>query len=264
MRPTDLLLLPGLLCDAAAWAPAVAALERAAAGAPGGTGLRCRIVEFAAAPSLQEMAGEVLAQAPPAFALAGHSMGARVAMEVLQRAPGRVERLALLDTGYRALPAGRAGEAERARRYALLERARTLGMRAMGEEWARPMVHPSRLRDRALMDAILDMIARRTPEEFARQIEALLGRPDLEERLRSIGVPTLVACGRDDAWSPLAQHEEIAARLANARLVAFPDCGHMAPMERPAEVAVALAQWLGFSPAAGVRRPGRTPDRMSV
>ena len=63
--------------------------------------------------------------------------------------------------------------------------------------------------------------------------------------LRSIGVPTLVACGRQDAWSPLAQHEEIAALIPGSRVAVFEDCGHMAPMEQPAAVAAALAEWLG-------------------
>ncbi len=46
---------------------------------------------------------------PRAFALAGHSMGGRVALEIMRRAPQRVERVALLDTGWRARPAGSRG-----------------------------------------------------------------------------------------------------------------------------------------------------------
>ena len=234
-RPT-LLLLPGLLCDRASWAPVLPFLEPHA---------ECLVPDYSAESSLEAMAERVLEPAPARFALAGHSMGGRVALEVLRRARGRVERLALLDTGYRSRPDGTPGEDERARRYALLALAREHGMRAMGREWMRAMVHPTRLADATLVDAILDMIARQTPDRYAGQIDALLARPDVTSLLRSIDVPTLVACGRQDAWSPLAQHEEIAALIPGSRVAVFEDCGHMAPMEQPAAVAAALAEWLG-------------------
>ena len=246
--PPTLLLLPGLLCDRASWAPAAALL---------GEGVDCRVLDYSAESSLAAMAEVALAAAPARFALAGHSMGGRVALEVLRRAPGRVTHLALLDTGYRSRPDGSAGDDERARRYALLELARERGMRAMGREWVRGMVHPARLADAALVDAILDMIERQTPDRYAGQIEALLARPDRTATLRAVRVPTLVGCGRDDAWSPLDQHREITALVPGARLVAFDDCGHMAPMERPDAVAGALADWLG---AGAIARPARASD----
>jgi len=190
------------------------------------------------------MAERVLAAAPPLFALAGHSMGGRVAVEIVRRAPERVQRLALLDTGYRPLPSGQAAEDERAGRYALLAVARREGMRAMGRSWIQRMVHPRRLDDHALVDAILDMIERQTPERFEAQIEALLARPDAARVLRSIDCPTLVLCGRQDAWSPVAQHEEIAAMTPGATLEVIEDCGHMSPVESPEQVASAMLRWL--------------------
>jgi pimeloyl-ACP methyl ester carboxylesterase len=236
----NLLLLPGLLCDDAAWLPVVPHLHGI---------VECRSVDYGDAASLAEMARRVLAHAPGQFAIAGHSMGARVALEVYRTAPRRVIRLALLDTGYQALPAGAAGAQERARRQALVALARAEGMRAMGREWMRPMVHPARLADATLVEAILAMVERRTPDQFAAQIRALLERNDLTELLRSVRVPTLVACGREDAWSPVAQHEAIAALVPDGRLAVFDDCGHMAPMERPAAVADALAAWLRIAVA---------------
>lgn len=234
-RPV-LFLLPGLLCDRASWDAVATRLETVAT---------CRVPDYASERSLGAMAVRVLDAAPGRFALAGHSMGGRVALEVLRRAPDRVTRVALLDTGYRALPEGEAGERERAGRLALLDIARGQDMRAMGREWVRPMVHPSRLEDLPLVEAILAMFARRTPDQFAAQIGALIARPDAEELLRAIRVPTLVACGREDGWSPPRQHEEIASLVPGARLEVFEDCGHMAPMERPEAVANALAAWLG-------------------
>jgi pimeloyl-ACP methyl ester carboxylesterase len=229
-----LVLLPGLSCDAAVWRAVIDALP----------GVVCRVAALADADDLGWMAQSVLDAAPARFALAGHSMGGRVALEIVRRAPARVSRLALLDTGFTARPDGEKGEAERSHRYALLALAREQGMAAMGRRWSEPMVHRSRLADAPLMEAIVDMIARSTPDRFARQIEALLARPDASDVLAGLRCPTLVLCGRDDGWASVAQHEEIAARVAGSRLAVVEDCGHMAPMERPREVAAALQAWL--------------------
>jgi len=235
MPESTLLLLPGLLCDRAVFEPMVPTLEARA---------RCVVAEYAGEASIEAMAAKALADAPPRFALLGHSMGGRVALEVIRRAPERVERLALLDTGYQPLAAGEAGEREKAQRLALLDIARREGMRAMGLRWVRPMVHPLRLGDRELIDAIVAMIERRTPEQFAAQIDALLARPDATDLLTHIGCPALVLCGRDDAWSTLERHVELHARIAGSRLAVIERCGHMTPMEQPADVATAVVEWL--------------------
>jgi pimeloyl-ACP methyl ester carboxylesterase len=164
-----------------------------------------------------------------------HRRGGRAAR------PGARGTTALLDTGWRDRPAGGAG---RRALGALLPRLRRAGMRAMGRVWVQQMVHPARLTDALLIDAILDMIDRQTPDRFAEQVAALLARPDTSTVLRGLRCPTLVLCGREDAWSPLAQHEEIAAMIPGARFVPIEDCGHMAPMEQPDRVAAALVGWL--------------------
>ena len=63
----------------------------------------------------------------------------------MRLAPQRVDRLALLDTGTHTPAAGEADEKERAGRMVLLEIARSRGMLALGEQWARGMVHPDQL-----------------------------------------------------------------------------------------------------------------------
>jgi pimeloyl-ACP methyl ester carboxylesterase len=234
-----LMLLPGLMCDADVWAPQVKALSGHA---------RCMVPAWGLADSLTAMAAQVLREAPAErFALAGHSMGGRVALEVLRLAPHRLARVALLDTGYLPRPPGEAGERERAGRLALLSRARAEGMRAMGREWARGMVHPDRL-DTPLFERILDMIERSSPEQFAAQINALLNRPDAGSLLPQVQCPVLVLCGRQDTWSTVAQHEAIAGLVRQAQvdapLVVVEDCGHMCTLEQPGAVSAALADWL--------------------
>lgn len=230
-------LLPGLLCDEAVWLAQQQALAPA----------QCLIPSFGALSSITGMAQQVLAQASAErFSLAGHSMGGRVALEILRLAPERIERLALLDTGVDPLAPGAAGAQERAQRFALLDRARREGMRAMGLEWTQGMVHPSRL-DTPLFEAVLQMIERKTPAIFEAQIRALLARPDARGVLAAVRCPTLLLCGRQDTWSPLARHEQMHALVPASRLVVVEDSGHMSPMEQPAVVSAALAGWLGWS-----------------
>lgn len=122
--------------------------------------------------------------------------------------------------------------------------ARERGMRAMGLTWVRGMVHPSRLSDSALMAAILDMIDRRTPDFYAAQIRAMLGRPDATAVLPQIHCPTLVLCGREDTWSPLERHRRLAALIPASTLTIIEDCGHMSTLEQPDAVNAALRWWL--------------------
>lgn len=228
----SLVLLPGLLCDRAVWRSQIDALGPAF------------VTDYGALDSLAAIAAHVLATAPAgALAVAGHSMGGRVAFEMQRQAPERIERLALLDTSYHPLADGEAGEKERAGRLALLAKARSDGMRAMARDWALGMVHPSR-HDGPVFEAVLDMFERHTPDIFAAQINALLNRPDCSGLLGTIRCPTLLLCGREDAWSPPSRHEHMHHAITGSRLVVVEQCGHMSTMEQPDAVSRALADWL--------------------
>ena len=235
MSRDTVLFLPGLLCDRAVWEPQIAALSGQ---------YDCLVADYGSNDSLTAMAESALVSAPPRFALAGHSMGGRVALEVMRNAAQRVTRLALLDTGHEARPEAEAGEVEARKRFRLLDIARSQGMRAMGRQWVQGMVHPGRLHDESLIEPILAMIERRTPDVFAAQIRALLNRPAAGAVLRAIHCPAVVLCGRQDGWSPLARHERMSAMIPGARLEVIEESGHMVTLERPEAVSAALEGWL--------------------
>jgi pimeloyl-ACP methyl ester carboxylesterase len=231
----SLLLVPGLLCDDAVWASQAAALADIA---------DVRVANNGETDSLGALAESIIAHAPPRFALAGHSMGGRIALEVARRVPERLIGLALLDTGHEALAPGEAGEREAAGRHALLAMARREGMRAMARTWLQGMVYPPRLTDAELVEPILDMFERRTPDLFALQIKALLARPDATSVLATLQCQTLVLCGREDAWAPPSRHDVMAKLIRHSALEVIPDCGHMSPLERPRAVNHAFRRWL--------------------
>ena len=97
----------------------------------------------------------------------------------------------------------------------------------MGRVWLQRMVHPARLEDSALIEAILGMIERCPPQVFAAQIRALLDRPDASAVLTAIRCPTLLLCGREDTWSPPARHEVMARLIRGSQLAVVAECAHM-------------------------------------
>ncbi|MFM2404593.1 MAG: hypothetical protein RL223_2473 [Pseudomonadota bacterium] len=244
MTPTPLLLVPGLMCDDDCWADLRQALRTLD---PLGQTRQVRVIDHGMADTLAGMAEQILADAPPRFALAGHSMGGRVALEVWRRAPDRISHLALLNTGAVPLAHGEAGERERTQRLGLLAIAQTEGVAVMARQWVQAMVAPARLHgDPALVERIVAMLARKTPTHFECQQHALLNRPDARPVLPTITAPTLLLSGEEDGWSPPAPHEAMRLLMPEGvgRLVVVPRAGHMAPMEQASDVARAFNDWL--------------------
>ena len=227
----NLVLIPGLLCDAVIWKHQADTLRAR---------YDIRIPDLRRHSSIEDMAESVLAQTPARFSLAGHSMGARVAMEITRMAPERVDRLALLDTG---IHPPREGEA--ARRQVLVDLGAGQGMRALADAWLPPMVAAGAFdRDPALRDELYAMVERMNSDIHRAQIAALLTRPDAGVGLAQICCPVLIGVGEADVWSPPQQHLEILEAVPHAAYVVFEGSGHMAPLEAPAAVTEALTDWM--------------------
>jgi pimeloyl-ACP methyl ester carboxylesterase len=231
-RQPTILLLPGLLCDASIWSAQIDALK------PHGKVL---VADFSQHCSIEEMACAALAMTDGPIIAIGHSMGARVAMEMLHLAPERIVKLALIDTGTDSRREG-----EETKRQVLIDLAFSKGMEALADRWLPPMLHADRVEDQTLLAPLKAMVMRATPEQHHRQVLALLNRPNLRARLAGVTCPTLIMVGRQDRWSPLAQHEEMAELIPNAELVVIEDSGHMSLLEQPEQVSRALLRWLGF------------------
>jgi pimeloyl-ACP methyl ester carboxylesterase len=106
------------------------------------------------------------------------------------------------------------------------------------------LVHPGRLADQKLVSTITKMVEKTGKEAFVREERAIMNRADSLPLLRSIGCPTLVLCGRQDALTPILRHEEMARAIAGSKLEIIEDCGHLSTLERPVEVNAALRRWL--------------------
>jgi pimeloyl-ACP methyl ester carboxylesterase len=225
-----LLLLSGLLCDDTVWDDVADQLRDR---------IEVRIVNFPDFESITAMAEHALQAAPERFAVAGHSMGGRVALEMQRLAPARLQRIALLNTGIHPRR-----DAEFESRGRLVTLAREKGMAALAAEWLPPMMGASQPIVDRLMPRLNAMVERATPQSFAAQTVALLERPEAASVLPTIDVPLLLLSGTADKWSPLVQHEDMRRQSRGGVLVAVEDAGHFAPVEQPGAVAAALADWL--------------------
>lgn len=228
-----LLLVPGLMCDWRIFEGQLGAFPNAL------------VVDYGDADALGEMAQLILDTAPDRFALLGHSMGARVALEIYRQAPQKVDRLALLSTGVHPVRPG-----EREKRHALRDIGRNEGMAALVDTWLPPMLGEAASGNAALVDRLRGMCIGAGLDRFEAQIEALLSRPRVDELLPQIAVPTLVAVGGEDRWAPPEQHTQFAAQIPAARLVVIEGAGHMLPAEEPDELNAVIAGWL-TAPAPG-------------
>ena len=226
----NLLFLPGLLEDAEVFQPLIEGL---------GPRVTSSVADLTRSGTIAALAQDVLAQAPEGtFALAGHSMGGYVALEVMRQAPGRVERLALLQTNAR--PDSPESTENRRRLMALAER----DFQAVIATLMAKLLAPKHLQDAALTGTIESMALAIGKEAFARQQEAIIGRVDSRAFLNEIRCPTLVVAGADDQIMPLAVVKELADGIAGARLTVIEDCGHMAAIEQPDRVLEAFVHWL--------------------
>lgn len=238
MKPlasTTLIFIPGLMCDQASFDPIRPHLHW---NGP------IEVADHGDASSLVEMAQAILNRYAGPIFLWGHSMGGRVALEILRLDPARCVALVLMGTGYAARDSGALGEDETIHRQSLIDLAQEQGIELMAHQWLKGMLPQARLRDMTLIQAITQMFSRKTVSQFQSQQHALLKRPDATHVLQKSISPILFICGALDSWAPPSQHQAMKDLAANSSLSVLPGVGHMCIMENPGLVAQSFNTWV--------------------
>jgi pimeloyl-ACP methyl ester carboxylesterase len=234
-----LVLLPGTLCDAALFRAQVRDLR-------GRATVRCVDLHGLGAHAGQagDWTDALLRELPPRFSLVGFSLGGLLALEILRRAPERVERLALVASNAEAAT-------RRARRRG---QAQQLAWRQGGGLAVVRRLLPLYLpvpRRRARHAPVIQRMARETPTAAAlAQFDWAARRPDGHAVLAAHPAPLLVVSGADDRLCPRALQQRVVATRADAHWVELRRCGHFIPLEQPRQLSRLLAQWLA-APARG-------------
>jgi pimeloyl-ACP methyl ester carboxylesterase len=226
----QIIFLSGLLCDETVWEDIKKELE---------DDFDITMISFKGCDSIENMAKKVLENSPNEFILIGHSMGGRVALEVYNQNSKRVKALGLFNTGVTPK-----SEAEVPGLQKLLDISNSEGIEAVLKLWLPPMMSKSGLENSDLMSKLGDMVKTYNSQEFSKQINALLNRPDAREVLPKVDVPVLLLSGTEDTWSPISQHKDMQEYLKNSELAIINEASHMAPCEQPKQVATAIKNWL--------------------
>ena len=235
MTATSLLLLPGSLCDAT--------LFQAQLDYFSSHQYEVSVADIGVDNSIKTIAEQALTILPGPLAVAGLSMGGIIAFEMVRQAPQRIERLALLDTNYRAETAE--GVARRNREIETVRQGGEQALLSLIENTYYPRyVAPTRLSDKALKTVVLDMAYNTGVQAFFNQWQALEQRSDYAELLPQIACPTLVLCGEEDVMCNPALHRTMANEIPGAVLEVIPNCGHLSTLEAPGAVNKVLARWL--------------------
>ncbi|BCH22884.1 alpha/beta fold hydrolase [Mesorhizobium sp. L-8-3] len=228
-KVTTLVLIPGLVSDALVWASLADAVAAR---------MHAHAADLSTGASISGMAEQFLGETSGDIIAVGHSMGGRIAMEMARLAPARVRGLVLANTGHHPRREG-----EEIKRRQMIELGHR-SMEALADSWLPPMLDQARVADTALVSKLKAMVLRADAHIHERHIRALLGRPDASAYLAEITCPILLVAARQDGWSPIAQHQQIAEIAPDAELAVIENAGHFAPVERPAEVTAAITDWL--------------------
>jgi 2-succinyl-6-hydroxy-2,4-cyclohexadiene-1-carboxylate synthase len=185
--------------------------------------------------------------APERFALAGYSMGGRLALHAALAQPARVEALVLIGTtpGI-ADPVEREARSEADRELATSVEASTI--EAFAERWGRDPLFKGQ--SRAVAEAAHADRLRNSPAGLAAALRGL-GQGACEPvwgRLGELRMPVLLLVGERDAkYRKVA--ERMVAALPAADLLVVPGTGHAVHLEAPEIVAQAIGE------AASAREP---------
>lgn len=229
MAPLPTVLIPGLYATPRLFAAQLPALWRHGP---------VTVADHTRGATFAEVATNILATAPPRFALAGLSMGGALALEVVRQAPERVERLALLSSF--STPDT---ETAKGFRRAALEELRAGRLDALVASSFPALVHASRADDAELLAVMQEMLRDTGADAAINEVETYMNRDDLRPVLGTIAVPTLVLIGDSDLLVPPPHARENAAAIAGATFVEVPECGHLTALEQPEVVTEALVAW---------------------
>ena len=181
----------------------------------------------------------VLDSAPASFVLIGHGLGGAVALDVLRRAPERVQRIVLMATDPLSEPPNTAVARET---RIVAARAGRL-VQAIREEFPADSFADTEWRDDVL-NVVQDMALGLGEGVFIRQSRALQRRPDQQKTMRRTKVQALILAGEHDLIVPLRRQEFTAGLMPYGNLQVIAGAGHLPSLEQPDAVTDAITAFL--------------------
>ena len=229
-----LVLIPGTLCDARMFARQVRALRSHAV-------VHC--IDYSRLRDVDSWVRRVLASLPPTFSVAGFSLGGLLALEMLRRAPQRIDRVALIASNAQAAsPKGQ-------RRSAWLHKLWHERGAAVVAKHVKPAYFHHEAKRRTHQQLVLRM-ALQTPQHSAfAQFDWAASRQQGFTALQAFDGPLLAVSGAQDRLCPPEWQHAMQQAQPRMNLIELPRCGHFVPLESPAQLNNALIHWLNMPSA---------------
>lgn len=172
--------------------------------------------------------------------VAGHSMGATIALLAASRQPERIAGVIAIGTAFepadQAARAGLAGLADTVEEHGMGAVAESLATFGTSPTFA--VEEPERFRD------LVDGLRATDPAGFAARARAL-GTFAAGRHLSEPRMPVLVLAAQADPLSPMAANKLLTASLANAALISLDDDRHESPAAQPELLAGEIRRFLG-------------------
>jgi pimeloyl-ACP methyl ester carboxylesterase len=97
---------------------------------------------------------------------------------------------------------------------------------------------------KGVFEAVRAMMTETPGRTMARALRGMAVRRDAEPLIRTIGVPSLIIVGADDAIMGRGQSEFLARSIRGSTLVTIDDAGHLPPLEQPDDFNKAVRTFL--------------------
>lgn len=227
-RPA-LLLIPGTLCDCRMFERQISALRHHSV-------IFC--ADYTDLRDVDSWTSRLLKRLPPRFSVAGFSLGGLMALELLRRAPTRVDRLALIASN------AEAGSLKGQRRSAWLHKLWLARGAAVVAQHVKPAYFHHEAKRRLYQQRVLQM-AVRTPQRSAfAQFAWAASRPAGFGALQAFNGPVLTIAGAHDRLCPPAWQRAMQDGQPALTRIELARCGHFVPLESPTQLNAALIHWL--------------------
>lgn len=237
-----LVMIPGTLCDGRIFAHQRRALRGIA---------DVRMVGYDELGRVHDWAEALLARLPQRFSIVGFSLGGLWALELLRKAPDRIERLAMV-----ASNAHGASAAGRRKSAWLWKMWRAWGPAAVARHVKPGYFHHEQKRQRHA-GLVHDMALRTDRKSAFAEFAWAASRADGRQALAGFAGPVLLVSGAKDRLCTPAMQRVMAQVQPRAQWLELPHVGHFVPLEAPARLSAALRHWLARDPAGAMPPPSR-------
>ncbi|KTD17465.1 lipolytic protein [Legionella jordanis] len=188
--------------------------------------------------SIVEMAQRFTSIAPKKFSLIGFSMGGYIALELYRHIPNKIEKLILINSAAKLV-------SEKGQ----LERERSLDLMGKGKfDFLIKLIFKNSIYDKKKHNVLLPLVQEMAIEvgvdNYKKQLNAILNKPDHSTLLPSIECPTLLIASKEDNVMPPERSEHMAKNIKHSKLIYIEQCGHMAMLEQPEKMNQILNDWL--------------------